>query len=185
MVEQETLLLASDGSPGALQATDWIQTHLSGKNRKIVVVTVVTERPVNVGVEGDMPVAAGAMPMAGAGSQAANTISGVGLSGPWVVVPAPDMDNGENYAAHWAEGHAHLKTTMERLHDFASLDGFVQTGQGHVADGILQAALDTQPTVVVVGRRGLNRLERWVMGSVSSAVVAKSPVPVIVIPDQD
>jgi len=182
-MEQETLLLASDASPGALEAADWVQTHWCANNRKIVVVTVVTEGLVNMDTTGEMPISGAAATVPGLGSGGLNTIGGVGLIGVWVMVPPPARDHQENYSEHWAKGHEQLKATTSRLHGFASVEGIVQSGKGSAADGIMHTILDVQPTLVAIGRRGMNRVERWVLGSVSQAVVARSAVPVLVVPD--
>lgn len=46
--------------------------------------------------------------------------------------------------------------------------------------GIIAAAAEARAELIVVGARGLSRLERFVMGSVSGAVVHASTVPVLV-----
>ncbi len=185
----DTLLLASDGSAGALEAADWVQQHWCSPEHKVVVITVAAEpqdtsMPMTSGIAGDSP---GAMPAVSGGVEttgqgiAPGMISS-GIGGMWMIVPPPSRTPGESYASHWTAAHDQLNATIGRLHGFAEVEGRVQGGRGHVVDGILAAIDEIEPTLVVVGRRGLSRLERWVLGSVSQSVVAKSAVPVLVIP---
>lgn len=177
---QEILLLASDGSPGALDAADWVQEHWCTPDRTVVVVVVATGSSVEShaynGGQPDMGV------LAAAGNPAVPLTSSAGIGGMWMMVPEPTESTQNSYPSHLVEAHAQLNATTERLHGFSKVQGMVQSGQGHVVDGILAAIEDTKPTLLVVGRRGLNRLERWVVGSVSQSILGKSTVPVLVIP---
>jgi nucleotide-binding universal stress UspA family protein len=52
----------------------------------------------------------------------------------------------------------------------------------HAADGILSAAAEEGADMIVVGSHGRTGFSRFVMGSVATKVVARSPVPVLVAP---
>jgi nucleotide-binding universal stress UspA family protein len=140
------VLLASDGSPGALAAADWVRRQLVAPDTWVTVVVVET-----------LPT---------------TETYAVGLA-PVVPVADPHVDP-ETEAAQ----------AMERT--LTHLEGAGRISQriviGKPVDRILEAIAEERPDLVVVGRRGLSRLESFFLGSVSSQVVAKSPVPVLVIP---
>ena|SRR5215207_10588339 len=52
---------------------------------------------------------------------------------------------------------------------------------GHPADAIVDAAEQGGFELIVIGSRGLNAVERFVMGSTSSRVVAHAPCSVLVV----
>lgn len=176
---QEILLLASDGSPGALDAADWVQGHWCTADRRVIVVVVAVGSSVEShAYNTDQP----NMGVLATGNATVPLTSSAGIGGMWMLVPQPTEATQNSYPSHLVEAHAQLHATTERLHGFSKVQGMVQSGQGHVVDGILAAIEDTKPTLVVVGRRGLNRLERWVVGSVSQSILGRSTVPVLVIP---
>jgi len=53
--------------------------------------------------------------------------------------------------------------------------------EGHPADVILTRAIDITADLIVVGRRGLGGVQRFLLGSVSSAVVTHSECDVLVV----
>jgi len=53
---------------------------------------------------------------------------------------------------------------------------------GNAADEILTEIDEWHPDVVVLGRRDLHGLDRWLLGSVSEKVLKRSRVPVLVVP---
>lgn len=60
-------------------------------------------------------------------------------------------------------------------------DAYASVEVGHPADMILSVAIEHKADLIVVGRRGMSGLERFLMGSVSTAVInnAKSDVLVV------
>jgi nucleotide-binding universal stress UspA family protein len=52
---------------------------------------------------------------------------------------------------------------------------------GNPADEILSQAEETEPAVIVLGRRGLSGTKRWLMGSVSGRVLHHAAAPVLVV----
>ena len=52
--------------------------------------------------------------------------------------------------------------------------------EGNVAEELLGHIEQVKPDVVIVGARGLSRVARWLMGSVSSTLVAHLKIPVLV-----
>lgn len=54
-------------------------------------------------------------------------------------------------------------------------------GKGDAADVLLQEAEESGADLIVVGTRGLNVAQRWLIGSVSSKVVQHAPCDVLVV----
>lgn len=52
---------------------------------------------------------------------------------------------------------------------------------GHPADKILAFAEQNGADLIVMGRRGLSGVSRWVLGSVSDRVLQHAPCPVLVV----
>jgi nucleotide-binding universal stress UspA family protein len=52
--------------------------------------------------------------------------------------------------------------------------------QGNVVDQIVKTAKDVNSDLIVIGARGLSKLEELLLGSVSHGVAEKAPCPVIV-----
>lgn len=53
--------------------------------------------------------------------------------------------------------------------------------QGHPADRLLNEAKESRTDLIVVGRRGIRGLKRFLMGSVSSSIVGHSQCDVLVV----
>ena len=51
-------------------------------------------------------------------------------------------------------------------------------------DGIVRTAVDRGADLIVVGSHGRGGFQRFVLGSVAAKVVARSPVPVLVVPGE-
>lgn len=135
-------LLASDGSPGALRAGQWLRQNLAEPlGVKVVIVTV---RPGN------------------------------GDSWPNVETRPQDV------VAFW---HERLATTG-RL--FAGLNPppVALLREGDPAREILKTAAEVEANLIVLGSRGHGPLAGAILGSVSLAVAGRSPLPVLVVPDQ-
>jgi nucleotide-binding universal stress UspA family protein len=63
----------------------------------------------------------------------------------------------------------------------AGLTATPHTGHGDVVDVIADAATSLEADLLVVGSRGLGSLSGAVLGSVSHALVRRSPVPVTIV----
>ena len=61
-----------------------------------------------------------------------------------------------------------------------SAEGVVR--HGHAAEVLSQLARDCHASQIVIGRRGLSKLQALLFGSVAASLVQISPVPVTVIP---
>ncbi|MGI8650805.1 MAG: universal stress protein [Rubrobacter sp.] len=55
--------------------------------------------------------------------------------------------------------------------------------EGRSVEGIIAHAEETGAGLVVVGSRGMGRLGRMVIGSVSTGLVHRSPCPVLIVPE--
>jgi nucleotide-binding universal stress UspA family protein len=53
--------------------------------------------------------------------------------------------------------------------------------EGEPGPAIIEAAESERADLIVVGTRGRNRVERWVLGSVSDHVVRHAPCPVLIV----
>jgi nucleotide-binding universal stress UspA family protein len=76
------------------------------------------------------------------------------------------------------------KKTLEEAIDEAKHQGVQATGavkEGSPAEVILEAADKENVDLIVLGRRGMSRVERFLMGSVSSSVVGHSRCDVLVV----
>ncbi|XP_022302763.2 putative universal stress protein SERP1273 isoform X2 [Crassostrea virginica] len=60
------------------------------------------------------------------------------------------------------------------------IDGKFRTGGGKPGEAIIKIAREENATLIVTGTRGLGKIRRTVLGSVSDYVIHHSPVPVLV-----
>jgi len=52
---------------------------------------------------------------------------------------------------------------------------------GHAAEEIIREATEQKADLIVMGRRGGSRIERWLLGSVSKRVLSYAPCSVAVV----
>lgn len=89
------------------------------------------------------------------------------------------------YPADYAEevmkqGEKLLAEALNRAKEAGTqASGFVK--EGYTADVILDAAESDGVDLIVVGRRGISAVERFLMGSVSSSVIGHSKCDVLVV----
>lgn len=105
---------------------------------------------------------------------------GVRLIGAFPVVGVGDPGLERRFReAVTAENDQNLQAALDRV---AQADVTVDTviGEGDAAKAIIEAAKDC--SLVIMGKRGKGGALRGRLGSVSAAVAAHSPVPVIVVP---
>ncbi|XP_071081806.1 putative universal stress protein SH1215 isoform X1 [Haliotis cracherodii] len=62
----------------------------------------------------------------------------------------------------------------------AGMHGKIRKGNGKPGEAIIQAAAEEGASMIVTGTRGLSKLKRTFLGSVSDYVAHHSPVPVII-----
>jgi nucleotide-binding universal stress UspA family protein len=78
----------------------------------------------------------------------------------------------------------HAKKLLAEAIETAKLAGIAATGwvkEGRPADTIITTASENGADLIVVGRRGIKGIERFLIGSVSSAVVSSSKCDVLVV----
>lgn len=73
---------------------------------------------------------------------------------------------------------AAIKNVSEK---YGELDIQVRLEEGRPAQVIVETAKNENFELIIVGSRGMNRLEGWVLGSVSREIVEDSQIPVLVI----
>ncbi|WP_406047141.1 universal stress protein [Kribbella sp. NBC_00889] len=85
--------------------------------------------------------------------------------------PARTLSKGhfENVAAEWRQKYPELTIQLE-------------VRRGHVVDGIVTAATETDAQLVVVGIRHHTRIAAMLGGSVTRGVLHHAPCPLAVVP---
>jgi nucleotide-binding universal stress UspA family protein len=81
-------------------------------------------------------------------------------------------------------GREHFKEEFDALGKKAESAGVkfeTHVAVGHPAEQILRQAEDSHADLIVMGRRGLTRATRWILGSVSERVLRYAHCPVAVI----
>ncbi len=84
------------------------------------------------------------------------------------------LDRGKT---HFAEEFAKLTEAAKQ----ANVQLETEVGVGHPAEHILRYAEDNHADMIVMGRRGLTRATRWILGSVSERVMRYAHCPVTVV----
>jgi nucleotide-binding universal stress UspA family protein len=84
------------------------------------------------------------------------------------------LDNGK---AHYAEEFERLGEAAQKL----SVAMTTHVAVGHPAEQILRHAEDNHADLIVMGRRGMTRASRWILGSVSERVMRYAHCPVTVV----
>ena len=81
-------------------------------------------------------------------------------------------------------GRTHFAEEFEKLGAQAreqNVDLLTHVAIGHPAEQILRAAEDNHADLIVMGRRGMTRATRWILGSVSERVMRYAHCPVTVV----
>ena len=94
------------------------------------------------------------------------------MTGPMTV---PPLSEGEARMYRELLSRARLRAEKAGVQDVTTT-----FREGNVAEELLAHIERTRPDLVIVGARGLSRVARWLMGSVSSALVAHLRIPVLV-----
>ncbi|CAL1539524.1 unnamed protein product [Lymnaea stagnalis] len=72
-----------------------------------------------------------------------------------------------------------IEDKFGHLMEINGIQGKIRKGKGKPGEAIVKAANEEGATMIVTGTRGLSKLKRAFLGSVSDYVVHNSPVPVI------
>jgi nucleotide-binding universal stress UspA family protein len=81
-------------------------------------------------------------------------------------------------------GKTHFTEEFDRLEEAAKRIGVelvTHVAVGHPAEQIIRHAEDSHADMIVMGRRGLTRATRWLLGSVSERVMRYAHCPVTVV----
>jgi nucleotide-binding universal stress UspA family protein len=84
------------------------------------------------------------------------------------------LDSG---TTHFADEFARLSTQASSL----GVELESQVVVGHPAEQILRYAEDSHADLIIMGRRGMTRATRWILGSVSERVMRYAHCPVTVV----
>lgn len=92
-------------------------------------------------------------------------------------------DLGLNVPAEFKDAQQ-ARQRLERMRAMigAKLNVELHVRMGDAVQGMLDLANEIKPDMVVVGCRGSGAVKRFILGSVSSDLARKSPVPVLVVP---
>ncbi|CAG5133696.1 unnamed protein product, partial [Candidula unifasciata] len=72
-----------------------------------------------------------------------------------------------------------IEDKFGQLMEINEIKGKIRKGIGKPGEAIVKAAVEEGATMIVTGTRGLSKLKRAFVASVSDYVVHNSPVPVI------
>jgi len=100
------------------------------------------------------------------------------------VVRLPEPALSVEVQAMLDRGREHFAEAFARLEKEAAGCGVAVESRvvvGHPAEQILRQAEDSHADLIVMGRRGMTRATRWILGSVSERVLRYAPCPVTVV----
>jgi nucleotide-binding universal stress UspA family protein len=102
----------------------------------------------------------------------------------WFDALSPQAQELDELSREAASRHADEGVALARE---AGLDAapLVLDGGRDVAGALLDAARERSTAVLVMGARGVGRIEAMLLGSTSHAVVARARSPVLVVPPED
>lgn len=100
---------------------------------------------------------------------------------PFTPLGEPTPDTVEMGQALEAEIQKRTAATAE-LFEAAGHNVEVVHRFGHPADEVLSEIEAWQPSLVVLGRRGVSPVDRWMLGSVTTRVLHHSEAPLLVVP---
>ncbi|XP_063424960.1 universal stress protein YxiE-like [Mytilus trossulus] len=147
----KTVVIGIDGSQNSLFAIEWYASHVHRHDDHVILVYCVE-------------------------------MSEVLTSSDWYHSPNPgDVDAFKTILDH------EVKKVQSRLEEFGELlkrlklNGVVKSAQApKPGEGILRVAKEENASMIVTGTRGLGKIRRTLLGSVSDYLVHHSPVPVLV-----
>jgi len=142
----KNILLATDGSDGAMRATDFAAKFALALSAKLVILTI--DQTMGDGALAEFARAEG----------------------------TPKADIRESLAK------IILSRARGRAAELGIRDIAMRNESGDAAVVILDVIGETKPEAVVLGKRGLGRIQGLLLGSVSQKLVSLSPCPVVVVP---
>ncbi len=78
----------------------------------------------------------------------------------------------------------YYKREYEKINSIAKENGIQVKTEiivGHPADQIVRYATENSVDLIVMGQRGLSKIERWLLGSVSRRVATYATCPVVIV----
>jgi len=100
------------------------------------------------------------------------------------VVRLPEPAISVEVEAMLDRGKQHFDEVFGRLEKESAQHGVAFESHvvvGHPAEQVLRQAEDTHADLIVMGRRGMSRATRWILGSVSERVLRYAHCPVMVV----
>ena len=79
---------------------------------------------------------------------------------------------------HYEQSFVKLRTKAQEQ----GVDLETAVAVGHPAEQIIRRAETDHVDLVLLGRRGMSRFEKWIMGSISERVLRYAHCPVLVVP---
>jgi nucleotide-binding universal stress UspA family protein len=98
----------------------------------------------------------------------------------WHTVPSPHFDHLIRSGLEDA-GRERLEEQIRWLEDAGGTVAETRLREGRAVEAIIEQAEEIGAGLVIVGSRGMGRLGRLVMGSVSSGLAYRSPFPVLIV----
>ncbi|MEO7160230.1 MAG: universal stress protein [Polaromonas sp.] len=118
-------------------------------------------------------------------------IHGARLTALYVVDPYPYLGIGESnplgFQSYMAAAHEHATQAHAKVAELCSQGGAAVALQARIAEdltaaeGIVQTAKDEGADLIVMGSHGRTGLARFMVGSVTTKVLATSTVPVLIV----
>ncbi|MCE4601237.1 MAG: universal stress protein [Desulfurococcales archaeon] len=104
------------------------------------------------------------------------------------VVPPPTVFLGEAMAPEVVDTTPLVEATRRKLSELADryreehkVEVLVEVIVGEPSESIVEYATEIEADLIVLGKRRLSGIERFILGSVTKKVVEKSPVDVLIV----
>jgi nucleotide-binding universal stress UspA family protein len=94
---------------------------------------------------------------------------------------APVVDYSGEFRGHLIQKAGQVLARVEKMAGKAGVSVRTKVLEGHVPSQIVRHAKKERADLIVVGSRGLSGVSRWLMGSVSTALVQQARMSVLVV----
>ena len=104
------------------------------------------------------------------------------------VVPLPTVFLGELMTPEIIDTTPLVESTREKLKELAKsyheehgIETDIEVVVGEPSDAIVEYAVESGVDLIVLGKRKLSGLERFILGSVTKKIVEKSPIDILIV----